>query len=68
MALTPDGKRLLTGGDDKVLRLWDVNTGKEVHRFEGHTDSVVWIAISADGRHALSGGIDRTVRLWGLPR
>jgi WD40 repeat protein len=67
MALSPDGRRLLTGHEDKLLRLWDVDTGKEIQRFEGHTDTVNCVSFSADGMRALSGGQDRTVRLWGLP-
>jgi WD40 repeat protein len=57
----------LTGGDDKTIRLWDVASGKELHKFQGHTESVTCVTFSADGRRALSGSLDRTVRLWGLP-
>jgi RNA polymerase sigma factor (sigma-70 family) len=32
-AYTPDGKSLLTAGRDETIRLWDLATGKEVHRF-----------------------------------
>jgi WD40 repeat protein len=67
MALSPDGRRLLTGHEDKLVRLWDVATGKEIQRFEGHTDMVNCVAFSSDGLRALSGSQDRTVRLWGLP-
>jgi hypothetical protein len=67
MALSPDGKRLVTGGDDRVIRMWDVATGKELHQLKGHTDTVTSLAYAHDGRHIVSGSIDRTVRVWGLP-
>jgi hypothetical protein len=67
MALSPDGRRLLTGHEDKTVRLWDVTTGKELQRFEGHTDRVICVAFSQDGVRGLSGSADGTVRLWGLP-
>jgi WD40 repeat protein len=67
LALSLDGRRLVTGGDDQTVRFWDVASGKQVHIFEGHTGAVNSVAISADGHRALSGSTDRTVRLWGLP-
>jgi WD40 repeat protein len=48
----------------KVLRLWDVATGKEIRLLEGHTDVVLSVAFSPDGTRALSGSGDRTMRLW----
>jgi WD40 repeat protein len=67
VAYSPDGKRLLTGGQDMTVRLWDVATGQELCRLRGHK-AVVWsVAFSPDGRLALSGSADRTLRLWRLP-
>jgi len=67
MALTPDGKRLVTGGEDKVVRVWDVGTGKEVTHYPGHTAAITAVAVSSDGRRALSGQTDGNIRYWGLP-
>jgi WD40 repeat protein len=68
VALSPDGKRLVTGGDDKTLRLWDVATGKELRRFPGVTDMVRSADFSPDGRRVVSGhygtGSSFPVRLW----
>ena len=41
-------------------------TGSEVHRLTGHTDTVMSVAFAPDGRRALSGSTDRTLRLWDL--
>jgi hypothetical protein len=68
LAVTPDGKRLLTGGEDGVVRLWEVQSVTQLERFEGHKGDVYGVAISPDGRRAISGGSDRVIRLWGLPR
>lgn len=54
----------LTGHDDGVMVLWDLNTGREVRRLVGHTDSVSGVAFSPDASQALSGACDGTVRLW----
>jgi WD40 repeat protein len=63
-AFTPTGTRVLTGGIDRALRLWEVASGKEVRCFAGHELGVTALALSGDGRRALSGSLDRTVRLW----
>jgi WD40 repeat protein len=44
------------------MRLWNVTTGEELRRFEGHSDWVTSVAFSPDGHQALSGS--DTVRLW----
>jgi WD40 repeat protein/tRNA A-37 threonylcarbamoyl transferase component Bud32 len=65
-ALSRDGRLALSGGADKVLRLWDVRTGKELRRFEGHQDEIRCVALSADGQRAVSGSADGVVKLWDL--
>ena len=41
---SPDGKHVLSGGQDHTVRLWDVATGKEQKRYEGQKDRVRWVA------------------------
>jgi WD40 repeat protein len=67
VALAPDGKRALSGGADRTMRLWDVETGKEEHKFERHTDWVWGVAFTPDGKRVLSGSADSTMRLWSMP-
>jgi WD40 repeat protein len=66
VAVTPDGRRAVSGSIDRTLRLWDLETGQTLRMLEGHTDSVRAVAVTPDGRHALSGSEDRTLRLWDL--
>jgi WD40 repeat protein len=67
MAISLDGRRMVTGGDDRTIKLWDVASGKMLHSFAGHTDTILCLAFSHDGRRIVSGAYDRTVRVWGLP-
>jgi WD40 repeat protein/serine/threonine protein kinase len=61
---SPEGKRALSGGFDRTVRLWDLEKGAQVRQFVGHTNVVWSVAFSQDGRYALSGSEDKTVRLW----
>ena len=65
LSLSEDGSRFLTGhGNDPVVRLGDVKTGKEIRTFVGHTGGVWATALSPDGALAVSGGNDKTIRIW----
>jgi WD40 repeat protein len=57
-AFTPDGKHLLFIDPGTALRLYEVSSGKEVRRFQGHTARVTDVAVSADGQRALSCSFD----------
>jgi WD40 repeat protein len=54
-------------GNDRAVHIYDTTTQKRVDRLEGHSSSVVSVAVSADGRHLLSGSVDHTLRWWRLP-
>jgi WD40 repeat protein len=64
VAFSPDGKYVLTGGWDKTARLWELETNKEVRKFEKHSAEIYAVAYSPDGRRVLTGSFDKTARLW----
>ncbi|MBN9524485.1 PQQ-binding-like beta-propeller repeat protein, partial [bacterium] len=66
MAFSPDGRWLVTGAEDRSVRVWDAATGRAVRRFDGHLGSVEQVAITPDGRHAVSAGDDGAVFVWDL--
>lgn len=66
LAFAPDGARLALGGDDGVIRIFDVETGLLSLRLAGHEDVVRSLAFSPDGRRLVSSGQDRRVMLWDL--
>ena len=64
VALSGDGKWLVTGSADRTALLWEITSGREVRSFQGHTDSVIAVALSSDGRRLVTGSADGTARLW----
>jgi WD40 repeat protein len=68
MALSKDGRWVLSGGDDKTVRLWEVASGKEMLRFQKHTAGIRSVALSPDGSLGLSGSGDMTMWLWKMPK
>jgi RNA polymerase sigma factor (sigma-70 family) len=63
VAFSPDGKLVLAGCMDNVLRVFELSTGKE-RKLEGHTQQVHGAVFTPDGKRILSGSYDQTVRLW----
>lgn len=66
VAFSPDGKYALSGSYDHSVRLWDVETGREVRTFKGHTIGLKSVAFSPDGRRALSSDSKGAVKLWDI--
>jgi hypothetical protein len=64
--VSTNGRRLLAGGRDGSVSLWDLESGRQLCVCWGHRNKVTSVCFSPDGRYALSGSQDRTVRLWDL--
>jgi len=67
VAFSPDGKYALSAGSyDRIIKLWDIATGKEVRTFQGHSDYINSVAFSPEMKYALSGSNDKTLKLWDI--
>src|SRR5260370_18299748 len=66
LALSPDGKKLASGGCDRLVRVWDLPSGKLEHAIENHADWVLGIAFTPDGKGLATASRDKTAKGWDL--
>src|SRR4028119_171473 len=66
VAISPDGQTLASCGDDKTIKIWNLNTGELLCTFTGHSDIVWCVTFSPDGQILASCSEDKTVKIWKL--
>ncbi len=64
LRFSPDGTRLATASADKLVKVVEVETGREVKSFEGHTGHALAVDWSGDGKQVVSGGADNALKVW----
>ena len=68
MSISPDGKYLVTGEDDRKVRLGTINPLQQIGVIGEHRARVKAVAFSPDGKHVASAGDDKMVALWDVSR
>jgi WD40 repeat protein len=58
--------RAVSASDDKTIKVWDIETGKELKTLIGHSESVSVINIIADDSIVVSVSQDKTIKYWSL--
>ena len=70
LALSADGKKLASGGCDRMVHVWDLSAGydkaKEAAPIENHADWVFGVAFSPDGKLLYTCSSDKTAKVWDL--
>ncbi len=65
VALSPDRRTAATADSDPgLIHFWDLTTGKELRRCEGHVGTLGRIVFTPEGKGLVSTGVDGKVRLW----
>jgi WD40 repeat protein len=66
IAFSPDSTRLATADQGGMIRVWDVNSGSELQRLEGHSGEVDALTFHHDGTRLISGSKDTSIRIWDI--
>lgn len=64
--LSSNGQTLVSGGEDKTIKIWNLNTGQLSRTLLGHSDTVRSVTLSLDGQFLASASGDKTIKLWNL--
>ncbi len=65
---SPPNYQLLVGGGDRSIKRWEIDTGKCLATYTGHTNWVWSIAYSPDGTRIYSASEDETIEIWDVDR
>jgi len=64
--MSADGRLAVSASEDGTLKVWDLETGRELHTLQSDTRDSFGVAVSANGRQAVSASEDGTLRVWDL--
>jgi WD40 repeat protein len=67
-AVFAGSEQAISGGADRVLRMWNIETGKVLRRLEGHESEVKALAVDRLQRRVISAGVDPYFLIWELAR
>jgi WD40 repeat protein len=63
-AYSPDGHRVVSGGFDGEVQIWDADTGAQIKALKGHSSPVSGVAFSPDGRRVVAANDSGELSLW----
>ena len=65
--ISPDGRTIVSAGEDKILKVWKYNEGEVTHAGAGHSGAVTDVKISPDQKFILAVCDDGSIFRWAFP-
>jgi WD40 repeat protein len=66
IAWSSDDTKIATGGDDRMVRLWNASSGQFLRALAGHSEAVISASFSPDGKRLVTSSLDDEARVWDL--
>ena len=66
IAITNDQQYIVSGSDDKTIRIWNLQKRQVEAVLSGHSDWVTGIAITSDNKYIVSCSHDKHLGIWNL--
>jgi hypothetical protein len=64
LELAEGGRLAVTAGGDRMVKFWEVATGRETMRIEAHGSQVLGLDLNDEGTQLVTGGADRQLKVW----
>ena len=64
VSFSSDGSKVATGSGDKLAKIWDVASGRELVTLKGHSSYVRSVSFSSDGSKVATGSRDNLAKIW----
>jgi WD40 repeat protein len=65
-AFSPDGSRLVSAGEDRIVRIWDTQSGELERKLYGHSDQIFAAVFHPDGKRLATAGRDLDIHIWDM--
>lgn len=64
--MTTSSEFIVSGSDDRTIKVWNLKSGKELMTLMGHSGNVYSVDISFNGKYIVSGSGDMAIKIWDM--